>query len=96
MTTTALLPLGAFAPWRTIWFSPRRTMRRIVDSDARPNWVAVVALAAPAQAVAALQRDPADLTFSVSWSTMPVILGGLQLAFSVLVSGFRTPAPSRA
>jgi hypothetical protein len=80
--------IAALAPWGTVWFSPRMTIRRIVDSEARPSWVPVVALAAMTQALGSLQRDPADLTFSVSWSTMPVILGVLQLVFGVLVGPF--------
>lgn len=32
-------------PWRTIWFSPRRTIRGILEAEVRPSWVPVVALA---------------------------------------------------
>ena len=32
-------------PWRTIWFSPRQTIRAIVDSDERPSLVPVVGIA---------------------------------------------------
>ena len=26
-------------PWRTIWFSPRRTIRELRAADTRPSWV---------------------------------------------------------
>lgn len=81
-------PAPQRSPWRTIWFSPRRTIRRIVDSDARPSWVPVVALAALTQGFMSLQLDPNDGTLSLSRSAMPVMIGVLQLVFGVLVGPF--------
>ena len=36
------------SPWRTIWFSPRITIRQLIDADVRPSWVPVIVLALPA------------------------------------------------
>ena len=41
-------------PWRTIWFSPRRTMRELLASEVRPGWTLVVGLAALHGALATL------------------------------------------
>jgi len=75
------------SPWRTIWFSPRRTIRRIVDAEVRPTWWPVVALSALGQAVAALAFDP-DGSLSLSNSFMPVTIGIAQAIFGVLVGPF--------
>jgi hypothetical protein len=32
-------------PWRTIWFSPRITIRRLIEADVRSSWVPVIVLA---------------------------------------------------
>jgi hypothetical protein len=75
------------SPWRTIWFSPRKTIRRIVDAQEPPSWWPVVALAALGQASAALAFDP-DGSLSISRSFMPVVIGVAQTIFGVLVGPF--------
>jgi hypothetical protein len=35
------------SPWRTIWFSPRITIRQLNEADVRPSWVPVMVLAVP-------------------------------------------------
>jgi hypothetical protein len=82
------VPLPALSPWRTIWLSPRATIRRLVDAEVRPSWVPVVALAALHQAVMSLQVDPTDGTLSFARSAMPVVIAVLQLLFGVLVGPF--------
>jgi hypothetical protein len=76
------------SPWRTVWFSPRLTIRRVLAGEPRPSWTAVVALAALHQVFASLQVDPVEGTFSASRSVMPVTLGALQIVFGVLVGPF--------
>jgi len=75
------------SPWRTIWFSPRITIRRLLDAENRPSWIPVVALTAISSALTAIQLDP-EGTISVPGSTMPVIIGVLQLVFGVLIGPF--------
>ena len=74
-------------PWRTIWFSPRRTIRRIVDADVRPSWWPVIALALVGQAFAALEFD-ASGGVALDRSAMPMAIGVLQTIFGVLVGPF--------
>ena len=31
-------------PWRTIWFSPRRTIRRLLDTEPAPDWMPLAGL----------------------------------------------------
>ena len=75
-------------PWRTIWLSPRITIRRLLEADVRPGWVPVVALTALASAFAATQVDPDSGTFSFARSMMPVILGIAQVIFGVVIGPF--------
>ena len=76
-------------PWRTIWFSPRRTIRAIVEAEVRPSWVPVVALAALHQVLAAiLGAMGPDGTITTARATMPAVVGGLQMIFGVLVGPF--------
>jgi len=75
-------------PWRTIWFSPRRTIRAIIDREDRPSFVGVIALAAVHQVLASLQIEPDDGTFSASRSAMPIAMGVIQLVFGILVGPF--------
>jgi hypothetical protein len=74
------------SPWRTVWFSPRLTIRRVTAAEPRPSWTGVIALAALHQVFAALQA--VDGTFSPSRSVMPAILGALQIVFGVLIGPF--------
>jgi hypothetical protein len=83
ITVTAPIP----SPWRTIWFSPRRTMRNILGTDDRPNWIPVVVIAAAATAVGSLQSGPAG-SIDVNASLMPVIVGVLQMISGVIVGPF--------
>lgn len=82
------LVASSLNPWRTIWFSPRRTIRRIVDAEVRPSWVPVIALAALHQAILSLEIDPAEGTLSLARSAVPVTVSVLQLIFGVLVGPF--------
>jgi hypothetical protein len=75
-------------PWRSVWFSPRLTIRQVLATDPRPSWTAVIALAALHQVFASLQVDPVEGTFSASRSVMPAILGAVQIVFGVLVGPF--------
>jgi hypothetical protein len=70
-----------------MWFSPRATIRRILDSDVRPGWVVVIALAAASAAVSSLQLDETG-ALSPSRSAMPVVMSGLQMIFGVLIGPF--------
>ena len=76
------------SPWRTVWFSPRLTMRRVLAAEPRPSWTAVIALAALHQVFSSLQVDPVSGAFSANRSAMPAILGALQIVFGVLVGPF--------
>jgi hypothetical protein len=76
-------------PWRTIWFSPRRTIRAVVDSEVRPSWVPVVALAVLHQVLASiLGAMGPDGTISSTRVTMPAIIAGLEVIFGVIVGPF--------
>ena len=75
-------------PWRTIWFSPRRTMQEILASDVRPGWTLVVGLAALHGALATLGGLAAQGELSLNQAAMPTILGVLQVVFGVLVGPF--------
>ena len=88
MENFASHPDPAFpSPWLTTWFSPRRTIRRIVEAEAPPSWWPVIALALLGQVFGLMQFDP-DETVNVSQSAMPVVLGALQTVFGVLVGPF--------
>src|SRR5687768_14341988 len=75
-------------PWRTIWFSPRRTMRELLASDVRPAWTLVVSLAALHGALATLAGLAARGELSVGQAAMPTIIGVLQVFFGVLIGPF--------
>jgi hypothetical protein len=87
MTTDAGAPAADLHPWRTMWFAPRATIRRVVDAEARPSWRPVIALAALDQVFTGLQID-ATGAVAVADSFMPVTLGLLQLAFGIAVGPF--------
>lgn len=58
----------AARPWRTIWLSPRRTMRAILDGELRPTWVPVVGLASLNGALATIAVTLAEVQrFSILW-----------------------------
>ena len=84
----AVTPLPSPNPWVSIWLSPRKTIRSIVDAEAehRSDWRPVVAFAMVVQGIASLQT--AGGTISVSMSVMPVILGMLQVLGGVLIGPF--------
>jgi hypothetical protein len=75
------------SPWVSIWFSPRRTIRRIVDSDAPPNWWPVIGLVLLVNIFAVLEFDPPGAV-NLSRSFMPVAIGAAQTIFAVLVGPF--------
>ena len=87
MTTDTLDLALAPSPWRTVWFSPRLTIRRIIDAVERPSFVLVVAVACVSSALGGVQQDETG-AISAAASTMPVIVGGLQLVFGVLIGPF--------
>jgi hypothetical protein len=75
-------------PWRTIWFSPRRTMRELLTSEVRPGWTLVVGLAALHGALATLGGLAAKSELSLNMAAVPTIVGVLQVVFGVLVGPF--------
>ena len=75
------------SPWRTTWFSPRATIRRIVDTEMPPSWWPAVALASIVAASMSLGFD-ADGSVSASRSFMPVCLAILQTIGPVLVGPY--------
>jgi hypothetical protein len=75
-------------PWRTIWFSPRRTMRELLASDVRPSWTLVVSLASLHGALATLGGLAVKGELSFSMAAVPTIVGVLQVIFGVLVGPF--------
>src|SRR5215203_1526674 len=79
--------VSAPSPWRTLWFSPRLTMRRIADNEIASTWWPVIALASLGQAAAMLAFDP-DGSLSINRSFMPVTIGLAQTIFGVLVGPF--------
>ena len=83
----AAAPIAA-RPWRTIWFSPRRTIRDLLASEVRPGWTLVVGLAALHGALATLAGLAAKGDLSFNTATMPTIIGALQVVFGVLVGPF--------
>jgi hypothetical protein len=59
------------SPWRTIWFSPRITIRQLIEADVRPSWVPVLVLALPAlllEYIDTFRSNPANATYSISKS----------------------------
>ena len=78
----------AARPWRTIWFSPRRTMQELLASEVRPGWTLVVGLAALHGALATLGGLAANGELSFNLAAMPTIIGVLQVVFGVLVAPF--------
>ena len=87
MDTIHAAEVTAPTPWRTMWFSPRVTIRRLVEAEVRPSWAPVVALAALSSALLNMQLDDTG-ALSASRSFMPVVIGVLQLLFGVLVAPF--------
>ena len=87
MDATAAVEAQAPNPWRTMWFSPRVTIRRILDSEVRPSWTTVVVLATVGLALPSLQLDETG-ALSASRSMMPVLLGIMQTIFGVLIGPF--------
>ena len=87
MDAATAVATDAPSPWRTMWFSPRLTVRRILDNEVRPSWVAVVALATVGLAFRSLQLDETG-ALSASRSMMPVLIEILQTIFGVLIGPF--------
>ena len=74
-------------PWRTMWFSPRITIRGILDAADRPSWMLVAVLAVANTAIAQIKADDAG-ALSLSRSMMPVILSALNLVYGLLIAPF--------
>lgn len=75
-------------PWRTIWFSPRLTMRQLIASESRPSWTLVVGLAALHGALSTLGGLAAKGQLSLGMAVMPTLIGVMQVFFGVLVGPF--------
>jgi len=73
------------SPWISIWFSPRRTIRRIVDAEVPPSFWPVVMLYLLGEAVAALKFDAAG---AVDWngSSMPLGISVVGVGLRVQVA----------
>lgn len=82
-TTTAPVP----NPWRTLWFSPRLTITRIVDAEVRPSWVPVITLAALHLGVGELKGD-ANGRVVIASSVTPVAWALFDLAFHIVAGPF--------
>lgn len=87
MTTETLVLAPAASPWRTVWFSPRRTIRSVIDAIDRPSIVPVVALACITGALGGLEPDETG-AISAAASAVPVIVGGLRMVFGVIIGPF--------
>ena len=86
MTTDAIA--SAPSPWRTIWFSPRQTIRRLIDGVVQTSWVPVVALAAVTQAFTASLDGDSGRLLSASDAVMPGVIAAAQLVFGIVVGPF--------
>jgi len=49
-------PFSTPNPWRTIWFSPRRTVRQLMATEERPSWVLAFALGIIGTVMAGMHR----------------------------------------
>jgi hypothetical protein len=74
-------------PWRTIWLSPRVTIRRILDAEERPNWIPVVALATISVVITSLQFDETG-AISASRSAMPMFTSAVNMFAGVFIGSF--------
>jgi hypothetical protein len=74
-------------PWRTMWFSPRITIRGILDVADRPSWMPVAVLAVASTAIAQIKADDSGV-LSLSRSMMPVILSSLNLVYGLIIAPF--------
>lgn len=79
---------AAPSPWRTIWFSPRRTIRALLEAEVRPSWIPVIVLVAVNQVLASVVPNMSEGGFSAGTVAMGVILGVAQLIFGVLIGPF--------
>jgi hypothetical protein len=79
---------GIPTPWRSMWLSPRRAMRAVLASEARPGITLVVALAALHAALATLGGLEAKGELSFNMAVMPVMFGVLRMVFGVLIGPF--------
>lgn len=71
-----------------MWFSPRRTIRAVVDAETRPSWLPVAALTALNSVITALQFDPLTENVSVSRSLFPVAMQLVQFGFGIFIGPF--------
>ena len=78
----------AARPWRTIWFSPRRTMRELLASEVRPGWTLVVGLAALHAALATLGGLAMKGQLSFTMAAIPTSFVCCKLVFGVLIGPF--------
>src|SRR5687767_12452789 len=80
--------LPAPNPWRGMWFSPRRTIRGILEAETKPSWITIILLAAAHNSLLSVQLDPGADTVSISRSMFPTIVAVLQFVFGILVGPF--------
>jgi hypothetical protein len=71
-----------------MWFSPRRTIRAVIDAETRPNWMPVAVLAAIFNVVVALERGQLAGGVSASASVFPIAVGLMQFGFGIFISPF--------
>jgi hypothetical protein len=74
------------SPWLTIWFSPRISIRRLIEGDVRASWLPVMVLALPAVMLHSIQ----SLRSTPSLADTPVSLAifvFIKFEFFILVVG---------
>jgi len=77
-----LAPPFAPNPWRSIWFSPRLTVRQLIEADGRPSWVPVFFLACLAGVLNVLNEQWANGQLHV-----PILAGTLATLVAVGLAG---------
>jgi hypothetical protein len=69
------------SPWRTMWFSPRATVRRLIDETPARSWIPVVVLAGVSQAFLSLEgHHDALVQRPVSTTVLTLVQIGLVVA----------------
>jgi hypothetical protein len=77
-------------PWMTMWFTPRVTVRHLIEADEKPTWIPAVAIAAVHQSLQWLQTNHRFAAGSdpVSAVVSALLFGGAALVYSVLIGPF--------
>lgn len=82
---TALPALAHKSPWQTMWFSPRITVRRLIDDDPPRSWFAVVFFAGLSQAISSLDGRYDQLIAGPGAVIIVAALNIVMLPFGVVV-----------